>query len=218
METAKITDDDFTIEDLVSKDAPHLQYNEWFRQAQECPEILEPNAAALGTTGSSGIPSVRMVLMTRIGPDGGYFYTNRLSKKAIEIEENANAGAVLYWQPLQKQVRIEGPVKKLSDEESAIAFRFLPRGLQISVHINEKFISSSVINGTEAIKREFRRLQDIYANNSITIPKPQNWGGYVIDPVRFEFWQGKSTFSKLSDRIVFMRQNDSTWIVQQVAP
>ena len=101
--------------------------------------------------------------------------------------------------------------------ESANLFQFFPRGLQITIHINNKFISGSVLDGTEAINKEFKRLQDTYANNSITIPMPPNWGGYVIDPVRFEFWQGYS-FSKFDDRIVFMRQNDSTWIVQQIAP
>ena len=217
MEAAKSIDSsDFTKEDLVSKDAPYLQFNEWFRQAKECAEIPEPHAAALATCGSLGAPSVRMVHMERVGPDGGIFYTNRFSKKGTEMEENANVGAVFYWQPLQRQVRIEGSVKKLSDEESTKFFHFLPRDIQISLYVNEKIVSGSVIDNMAVVKGEFKRLQETYADKSITIPKPPSWGGYVIEPVRFEFCKLNSNW--LDNRIVFMRQNDSTWIVKQLAP
>ena len=215
MEAAKNTDSDFTKEDLVSKDAPHLQFNEWLRQAKECAEIPEPHSAALATCGSSGIPSVRMVHMEKIGPDGGVFYSNRFGKKGTEMEENANAAAVLYWQPLYRQVRIEGSVKKLSDESTKF-FHSLPRDIQISTHVNEQIISGSVIDDMAVVKGEFERLQETYADKSIIIPKPPSWGGYVIEPVRFEFCKGHPNW--LEDRIVFMRQNDSTWMVQQLAP
>ena len=218
VKNSNVSDDssEFTKEDLVSKDAPHLQFNEWLRQAKGCAEIPEPHTIALATCGSSGIPSVRMAHMERVGPDGGVFYSKKSGKKGTELEENSKAGAVFYWRPLQRQVRIEGSVKKLSDEESTKFFHSLPRDIQISIHVNEKIISGSVIDNMAVAKREFERLQETYADKSIAIPKPPSWGGYVIEPIRFEFWRGHSNW--LDDRIVFKRQNDSTWIVQQLAP
>ena len=207
---------DFTKKDLVSKDAPHLQFNEWFRQAKECGKILEPNTVALATCGSTGIPSVRMAHVERIGPEGAVFYTKKAGKKGSELEENANAGAVFYWQPLQRQVRIEGTVKKLSNEEATEYFHAWPRVMQISTWVSEKISSGSVIDDKGGLRSEFKRLQEIYADESVTIPKPPGWGGYVIDPVRFEFWQGHSDW--LDDRIVFTKENNSTWVVQQLAP
>ena len=207
---------DFTKEHLVSKDAPHLQFNEWFKQAKECTEILEPNTVALATCGSTGIPSVRMAHVEKVGPEGAVFYSKIASKKGSDLEENANAGAVFYWQPLQRQIRIEGTVKRLSDEEATKYFQALPRVMQISIWVNEKISCGSVIDNKGAVRSELKRLQEIYADESVTIPKPPGWGGYVIDPVRFEFWQGHSDW--LDDRIVFTRENNSTWVVQQLAP
>ena len=204
---------DFTKEDLVSKDDPYLQFNQWFRQAKECDEIAEPNAMALATCSSSAIPSVRMVLMKWIGPDGVVFFTNQCSRKGSELEENPNAAVVFYWPPLHRQVRIEGIVKKLSDEESTKYFHSRPRDSQISACVSKQ---SSVIDSKEVLKREHKRLQETYADESITIPKPPHWGGYVIEPVCFEFWQGHS--DRLHDRIVFVRQNNMTWNVQLLAP
>ena len=107
---------DFT-KDLVSQDDPYLQFNEWFRQANECDEIAEPNAMALAPYSSLAIPSVRIVLMKWIGPDGVVFFTNQCSRKGNELEEKPNAAVVFYWLPIHRQVRIEGIVKKLSDKE-----------------------------------------------------------------------------------------------------
>ena len=206
----------FSEEDLVSKDAPHLQFNEWFKQAKECAEILEPNTVALATCGSTGIPSVRMAHVEMVGLEGAVFYSKKASKKGSELEENANAGVVFYWQPLQRQVRIEGTVKKLSDEKATKYFQALPRVMQISIWVNEQISCGSVIDDMGGVRSEFKRLQETYADESVTIPKPPGWGGYVIDPVRFEFWQGHCDW--LDDRIVFKRENNSTWVVQRLAP
>ena len=107
-------------------------------------------------------------------------------------------------------------MKKLSDEESIKFFHSLPRDIQVSTYVNEWIISGSIIDDMAVVKGEFKRLQETYADKSITIPKPPSWGGYVIKPVRFEFC--KLHLNWLEDRIMFTRQNDSTWIVQQLAP
>ena len=204
---------DFTREDLVSQDDPYLQFDDWFKQAKECEDIAEPNAMALATCSSTAIPSVRMVLMKWICPDGVVFFTNQCSRKGNELEENPNAAVVFYWPPLHRQVRIEGSVKKLSDKESTKYFQSRPRDSQISACVSKQ---SSVIDDKSVLKREHKQLQETYADESIIIPKPPHWGGYVIEPVCFEFWQGHS--DRLHDRIVFVKQTDSTWIVRLLAP
>lgn len=203
---------DFTKEDLVSQDDPYQQFDHWFKQAKDCDEIAEPNAMALATCSSSAIPSVRMVLMKWIGPDGVVFFTNQCSRKGRELEENPNAAVVFYWPPLHRQIRIEGIVKKLSDEESTKYFHSRPRDNQISACVSKQ---SSVIDSKAVLKREHKQLQETYADESIPIPKPQHWGGYVLEPVRFEFWQGHT--DRLHDRIVFVRQN-LTWLIEILAP
>ena len=111
--------------------------------------------------------NVKMAHVERIGPEGAVFYT----KKGSELE-NANAGAVFYWQPLQRQVRIEGTVKKLSDEEGTEYFHAWPRVMQISTWVSEKISSGSVIDDKGGLRSEFKRLQEIYADESVIIPKP----------------------------------------------
>ena len=143
---------DFT-KDLVSQDDPYLQFNEWFRQANDCDEIAEPNAMALATCSSLAIPSVRIVLMKWIGPDGVVFFTIQCSRKGNELEEKPNAAVVFYWLPIHRQVRIEGIVKKLSDEELTKHFHSRPRDNQFSACVSKQ---SSVIDSKEVLKREHK--------------------------------------------------------------
>ena len=203
---------DFTKDDLVSQEDPYAQFNHWFKQAVDCDAIAEPNAMAIATC-SANIPSVRMVLMKWIGPNGLVFFTNQCSRKGRELEDNPNASVVFYWPPLHRQIRVEGKVKKLSDEESTKYFHSRPRNSQISANVSKQ---SSIIESKVILRREHERLKQKYADESVLIPKPPDWGGYIIKPSSFEFWQGHS--DRLHDRIVFIQQSDSTWTVQLLAP
>ena len=130
-----------------------------------------------------------------------------------ELEDNPNTSVVFYWPPLHRQIRVEGKVKKLSDEESTKYFHSRPRNSQISANVSKQ---SSIIESKVILRREHERLKQKYADESVLIPKPPDWGGYIIKPSSFEFWQGHS--DRLHDRIVFIQQSDSTWTVQLLAP
>ncbi|XP_065887731.1 pyridoxine/pyridoxamine 5'-phosphate oxidase-like [Dysidea avara] len=205
---------DFTKDDLVSQDDPYPQFHHWFKQAVECDAIPIPNSMALATCTASAIPSVRMVLMTEMGPNGLVFCTDQYSRKGRELEENPNASVVFYWKPLDRQIRVEGKIRKLSDEESTRYFKTESRPLQVLVASVER--QSVVIENKTVLKQEYEKTQQKYADESVPIPKPPNWMGYVIEPSCFEFLQAHTNC--LQDRIVFVRQSDSTWTVQRLTP
>jgi len=215
MDAAESTDHpDFTKDDLVSKDDPYLQFHHWFKQAVECDKIPHPSFMALATCTASAIPSVRMVQMTEMRPNGLVFCTDQYSRKGRELEENPNASVVFYWKPLDRQIRVEGKVQKLSNDESNKYFNIEPHPLQVMVAMVGR--QSVIIEDKVALKKEYEKTQQKYADESVPIPKPSNWMGYIIEPSCFEFLQAHANY--LQDRIVFLRQSDSSWIVQQLTP
>lgn len=212
MDAADINDHpDFTKDDLVSKDDPYPQFHHWFKQAVESGAIPQPSIMALATCTASAIPSVRMVNMMEMEPNGLVFCTDQYSRKGRELEENPNASVVFYWDP---QIRVEGKIRKLSNDESIKYFKTEPRPLQVMVTIVGR--QSIVIENKVALKKEYEKMQQKYADESVSIPKPSNWMSYIIEPSRFEFLQAHRNC--LQDRIVFMRQSDATWTVQQLTP
>jgi len=136
MDAADINDyPDFTKDDLVSKDDPYPQFHHWFKQAVESGVIPQPSYMALATCTASAIPSVRMVNMMEMEPNGLVFCTDQYSRKGRELEENPYVSAVFYWEPLDRQIRIEGKIRKLSNDESIKYFKIEPRPLQVMVAI-----------------------------------------------------------------------------------
>ncbi|XAR62108.1 Pyridoxal 5'-phosphate synthase [Bertholletia excelsa] len=201
------------LEDQVDAD-PFDQFQKWFADALAS-GLREPNAMALSTAGKDGKPSSRMVLLKGVDKDGFVWYTNYESRKAREISENPYASLLFYWDCLNRQVRVEGFVEKVSDEESEQYFHSRPRGSQIGAIASKQ---STVIPGRYFLHQEYKELEGKFADGSL-IPKPKHWGGYRLKPRVFEFWQGQQ--SRLHDRIQYSSEvidGKRFWKIDRLAP
>ncbi|XP_053856259.1 pyridoxine-5'-phosphate oxidase [Vidua macroura] len=185
---------------LVSLE-PLAQLQAWLQEALQCPGIAEPNAMCLATCGRDGRPSARMVLLKGLGPDGLRFFSNYESRKGRELDSNPFASLVFYWEPLCRQVRVEGSVRRLPEEESDRYFQSRPRGSQIGALVSRQ---SSVIPDREYLRKKNAELEELYRDRAV--PRPDYWGAYLVEPEVVEFWQGQS--NRLHDRIVFRRLRD----------
>ena len=201
------------LQDLTSPSDPFVQFQAWFKEAKECSDLREPNAMCLATCSKDGRPSVRTVLMKMIDRSGVTFYTNYNSRKGKELEENPFAAVVFFWEPLHRQIRIEGKVEKIPIEQSASYFHSRPRDSQISAAVSPQ---SRVVESRGALEREWTALREKYSDPSSVIPYPVHWGGFKIVPDCFEFWQGQT--NRFHDRFVFAKGQDGSWKVQRLAP
>ncbi|XP_020211966.1 pyridoxine/pyridoxamine 5'-phosphate oxidase 1, chloroplastic isoform X2 [Cajanus cajan] len=200
------------LEDQVEAD-PINQFRNWFDDALAA-GLKEPNAMALSTVGKDGKPSSRMVLLKGLDKDGFVWYTNYESRKGHELSENPRASLLFYWDGLNRQVRVEGPVQKVPDEESEQYFHSRPRGSQIGAIVSKQ---STVVPGRHVLYQEYNELEQKYADG--LIPKPKNWGGYRLTPQLFEFWQGQK--SRLHDRLQYTPHEINgqwQWKVERLAP
>ena len=188
---------------------PIRQFDRWFRLAKKS-RIYLPNAMTLATATGDGKPSARMMLLKGYDHDGFVFYTNYESRKGQELIQNPHASLVMPWTELRRQVRIEGQVVKLSEEESDPYFQSRPRGSRIGAWASEQ---SSIIPDREAVQKQYREVSDKYRGQRI--PLPPFWGGFRLIPNRIEFWQGRP--KRLHDRICYIREND-TWNIVRLAP
>jgi len=189
---------------------PIEQFQRWFDEARHA-EVLEPNAMVLATIGDDGFPSSRVVLLKDIKPSGFSFFTNYHSKKGQAMAKQKKVSLLLFWPELQRQVRVEGWAEKLSSEDSDEYFASRPRGSRIGAVASPQ---SQVISDRKMLETRVDELTAEYADN-VTIERPAFWGGYLVSPLRMEFWQGRS--NRLHDRIEYVfRQGD--WIIQRLAP
>ncbi|CAN0865494.1 Pyridoxine/pyridoxamine 5'-phosphate oxidase 1, chloroplastic [Linum grandiflorum] len=201
------------LEELVAGD-PFVQFRRWFDEAVEA-GLKEPNAMGLSTVGKDGKPSSRMVLLKGFDHDGFVWYTNYESKKAHDLSENPRASLLFYWPGLNRQVRVEGSVQKVSEEESEQYYHSRPRGSQMGAIVSKQ---SCVIPRREVLYQEYKELQEKYSDGSV-IPKPVNWGGYRLKPELFEFWQGQQ--SRLHDRLQYTPEETNgnrVWKIVRLAP
>jgi pyridoxamine 5'-phosphate oxidase len=189
---------------------PIKQFQIWWQVALQA-GLIEPNAMTLATANADGIPSARMVLLKGVDPRGFVFYTNHLSQKGRELASNPNAALVLYWDVLQRQVRIVGAVEALSEQDSAEYFHSRPRDSQIGAWTSPQ---SSVIPHRDIL--ESKRAQLVGEFEGKTIPLPPFWGGYRVLPRTIELWQGRP--SRLHDRFRYTRQPGDAWLIEQLAP
>lgn len=189
---------------------PIGQFHCWFEEARAA-NVLQLDAMALATTTQEGKPSVRVVLLKSFDANGFVFYTNYDSRKGKELASNPAAALVFHWPEVERQVRIEGSVEKVSPEESDIYFQTRPRESQIGSHVSAQ---SEPIGSREELDRRFQELQKQYEGRPI--PRPPYWGGYRLKPTRIEFFQ--SRFARLNDRILYERQKDGTWVMKRLAP
>ncbi|KAL9446892.1 hypothetical protein AB3S75_014544 [Citrus x aurantiifolia] len=201
------------LEEQVESD-PINQFRKWFDDAIAA-GLREPNAMALSTVGKDGKPSSRMVLLKGVDRDGFVWYTNYESRKACELCENPHASLLFYWDGLNRQVRVEGSVEKVSDEESEQYFHSRPRGSQIGAIVSKQ---SSVIPGRHVLYQQYKELEEKFSDWSL-IPKPEFWGGYRLKPELFEFWQGQT--SRLHDRLQYSPQEINgkrVWKINRLCP
>jgi pyridoxamine 5'-phosphate oxidase len=190
---------------------PINQFTKWFDEAIS-QQILEPNAMSFSTATKEGKPSCRILLLKDILPSGFVFYSNYESRKGKEMEENPFGAMTFLWLQMERQVRIEGKIEKVSREEAEIYFKSRPKGSQIGAWSSPQ---SQKIADRSILENKVASLENQYASLE-QLPMPPFWGGYILIPNRIEFWQGRS--SRLHDRICYERKEGNQWDIFRLAP
>lgn len=189
---------------------PMTQFAEWFAKASTV-GIDKPHAMALSTVAADGRPSARMVLLSSFDERGFVFHTNYESEKAREIAANPWVALVLWWDPLGRQVRIEGRAEKTSALESDAYFARRPRGSQLGAWASNQ---SRPIASHAELQDRLRELDEQYSNRPV--PRPPHWGGYRVTPFIIEFWENRE--NRLHDRLRFERDAKGVWARVRLAP
>jgi len=190
---------------------PLVQFRRWFEEAAAAGVRL-PEAMALATATADGSPSVRMVLMKGCDRDGFRFFTNHESRKGAELAENPRGALLFYWDPLGRQVRIEGPISRLDEAATAAYVRSRPRASQLSALASPQ---SRPIASREQLEGRVAELAAQLGERA-ELPVPSFWGGYLLAPVSYEFWQNRD--DRLHDRLLYSRTEDGRWRIQRLAP
>ena len=199
--------------DLDEKSAgpnPLKLFRRWFDEAIASGSRL-PDAVTLATATKEGKPSARMVLLKQADEQGFVFYTNYNSRKARELDQNPYAALVCYCVQLDRQVRVEGSVERVSAQESDEYFRTRPRDSQLGAIASPQ---SEVIESREFLEQRFRDFEAMYRDR--TVARPAHWGGYRLKPEMIEFWQNRA--GRLHDRLLYERQADGSWTIKRLAP
>ena len=212
---------------------PMVQFRKWFEQAAGASaagrvrrffirlykalllvtgtEPTDINAATLATADQNGRPSARVVLLKGIDERGFIFFTNYESRKGQELAENPRAALVFYWADQERQVCVAGDVARLPREESAAYFKTRPKGSRLAAWASKQ---SDVLENRAALEACWKELEAKYPGEEV--PLPPYWGGYVLAPIRIEFWQGRP--SRLHDRFRYSKRADRTWLIERLSP
>lgn len=188
---------------------PFTQFAQWFEEAKKT-DIAYPEAMSAATATADGRPSVRMVLMKGFDERGFCFFTNYESRKGAELMENPRVALLFYWEPYERQVRIEGAVEKMSEEESYAYFSSRPRGSRIGAWASAQ---SAMIENREELEAQVRKYERAFPGQDIQLPP--FWGGYRCVPDAFEFWQGR--LNRLHDRLSYIREEHG-WKLIRLSP
>jgi pyridoxamine 5'-phosphate oxidase len=202
---------DYKVASLAEQDvaaSPFAQFEKWLNEAIAA-ELPEPNAMTLATVGDNNRPSTRIVLIKEFDQRGPVWFTNYQSRKGRELAANKFAAIQFHWVELERVVRIEGTVEKISDAESDAYFNSRPLDSRIGAWASPQ---SEVISSRAVL---VGRAAEYAAKFMLKPPRPPHWGGYRLIPDRFEFWQGRS--SRLHDRILYSLQNKA-WAISRLAP
>lgn len=203
---------EFMYAGLSSKDLdpdPLVQFEKWFVEARDS-GLNNSNALSLATVGTDGMPSIRTVLLKAFDRKGFVFYTNYGSRKAHEIDANPQAAMLFHWLELDRQVKIQGRVSRVSTSESLKYFASRPRGSQIGAWCSEQ---SSPLGSRTLLVQAYESMKKKFADGEV--PLPDFWGGYRVEPSCIEFWQGRE--NRLHDRFEYLREGDA-WSIQRLAP
>ena len=190
-------------------ESPTDMFRNWFEKIEDL-EHIEPNAAILSTSTKKGKASSRAVLIKEFDERGFVFYTNYKSKKAQEIEVNPYGSLLFYWQDFERQVRIQGKIRKVSRSKSEKYFHSRPRLSQISVLASHQ---SKTLETREELDKKVKKLEKLYDGKEI--PLPDYWGGYILEHRNIEFWQGRR--DRLHDRFVYTKHG-RIWQIERLAP
>jgi len=203
----------YTLTGLHERDLdpnPFKQFEKWFQQALSA-ELLDTNAMTLATASREGKPSARVMLLKDFDETGFVFFTNYASRKGRELDENPYAASVFFWAELERQVRINGKVSRISREESEEYFHSRPAGNQLGAWASYQ---SEVIGEPAELENRMKELESRYEGR--TIPMPPNWGGFLLSPDTFEFWQGRP--NRLHDRLRYTLLAEGQWRIERLSP
>ncbi len=195
--------------DLTPADDPIAFFRRWFDEAKAA-GIYLPESMAVATATPSGAPAARMMLLKGVDQRGFVFFTNYESRKGAELAANPRAALVFHWAVLERQVRVEGTVEKLSPAESEAYFRSRPRGSRLGAWASRQ---SAPLASRAELDRRFREFEAQFAGREI--PLPPFWGGFRLEPLVIEFWQGR--LNRLHDRLRYTRQGGG-WLVERLYP
>lgn len=189
---------------------PFTQFDAWFDEVAQG-DIREPNAMTLATATPDGRPSARMVLLKGVNARGFAFFTNYESRKGAELTANPRAALVFFWVQLERQVRVEGLVERLSAEESDAYFSSRPEGSQLGAWASQQ---SALLPDRGRLEARYDKLRAQYEGHDV--PRPPFWGGFRVVPETVEFWQGR--VNRLHDRLRYRRQDDGSWVIERLSP
>lgn len=189
---------------------PFSQFTHWWDEAINS-DIDEVNAMTLATATTTAIPSARIVLLKGYSEKGFIFFSNYLSHKGKDLQDNPHAALVFFWKELERQIRIEGTVEKISGEESDRYFQTRPLASRIGAWASPQ---SENIKDRNVIENKFSDMEKQFGTTDI--PRPPHWGGYIVKPGLFEFWQGRG--SRLHDRIQYTINSAAKWQIERLAP
>jgi pyridoxamine 5'-phosphate oxidase len=204
---------DYKLQTLSENDIekhPMRQFDKWWEQAISS-QIDEVNAMTLATVGKDGQPSARIVLLKGYDDNGFVFFTNYHSRKGHEMESNNKACLVFFWKELERQIRIEGSIQKISEEESDVYFLSRPTLSKIGAWASPQ---SEPVPSRAYLENRLKSAENSFVEKEIT--RPPHWGGYTMRPHCIEFWQGRE--GRLHDRIVYNIEKDGKWSIARLAP